>query len=78
MEIQKTLTVKELADILAIGRRQAYALVNSGKLHTIRVGTSIRIPKESVVNFLHGITAGETIDMEQDNDGRRKTYYRDR
>ena len=76
MEIQKTLTVKELADILAIGRRQAYALVNSGKLHTIRVGTSIRIPKESVVNFLHGITAGETIDMEQDNGDVQRKFRR--
>lgn len=37
-------TVPELAAILKIGRNAAYDLVKSGKIHSIRIGKSIRIP----------------------------------
>ena len=51
-------TVKELSEILNIGRKQAYELVNDRKIHSIRIGSTIRIPKWSVDKYL-GITNGE-------------------
>jgi excisionase family DNA binding protein len=49
------LTVGELRRILRIGRNQAYALVNSGRLESCRVGRgSIRIPKAALERFLRG------------------------
>jgi excisionase family DNA binding protein len=53
-EVPDVLTVRELCLILRIGRNQAYALVNSGRLGPCRVGGSIRVPKAAVERFLLG------------------------
>ena len=50
----EVITVEQFADALQIGRRQAYALVNSGAIYSARIGRSIRIPKAAVVRFLDG------------------------
>ncbi len=50
----KVLTVSELAERLRIGRSSAYQLVRAGHIRSIRVGSSIRIPAESVEQFLAG------------------------
>ena len=52
-------TVKELAEKLQIGRKQAYELVNDGEIYSIRIKTSIRIPKKAYEQYLNGITNGE-------------------
>lgn len=39
------LTVRELADLLRISRRKAYALVADGQVPSVRVGTAVRIPR---------------------------------
>ena len=44
--------VKELQQHLSIGQNSAYELVNSGKVHSIRIGHKIRIPKQSVIDFM--------------------------
>ena len=46
-------TVPELAAILKIGRNAAYDLVKSGKIHSIRIGKSIRIPHAALEEFLN-------------------------
>lgn len=46
-------TVPELAAILKIGRNAAYDLVKSGKIHSIRIGKSIRIPRAALEEFLN-------------------------
>lgn len=49
-----TLTVRDVADTLAIGRNAAYALVSEGILPSIRIGTQIRIPRDAFIRFLQG------------------------
>lgn len=49
-----TLTVRDVADTLAIGRNAAYALISDGVLPSIRIGTQIRIPRDAFVAFLRG------------------------
>jgi excisionase family DNA binding protein len=46
------LTVRELRNILRIGRNQAYALVNSGQIGARRFGGSIRIPRAAIERLL--------------------------
>ena len=51
-ELPLTVSVEELMPILGIGRNSAYELVRSGRLRSVRVGRKLRIPKESVMDFL--------------------------
>lgn len=48
------LTIAQLQSVLQIGRRMAYELVADGSIRSIRVGRSIRVPKDSVLAFLAG------------------------
>lgn len=45
-------TVTELGTVLRCGRNQAYALIRSGAIPSIKVGRVIRIPKRAVEEFL--------------------------
>ena len=45
-------TVNEVAKMLRIGRGNAYRLVNSGHIESIKVGSQIRVPKVCVIEFL--------------------------
>ena len=51
----EVLTPAQLQELLQIGRKQTYELINDGKIHSIRIGRSIRIPRQSVNEYL-GIT----------------------
>ena len=46
------LCVKQVAEILAISHNTAYELVRSGKIHSVRVGRSYRIPLDAVIDYL--------------------------
>jgi len=46
------LTVAEVAQALRVGIHQAYALVNSGALRSVRVGRAIRVPRAALDAFL--------------------------
>jgi excisionase family DNA binding protein len=46
------LTVKELREILYIGRNLAYALLESGTIRGFRVGRDWRIRKDEVRRFV--------------------------
>jgi excisionase family DNA binding protein len=48
------LDVKHIQKILGIGRRQAYKLATSGKFHTVRVGSRIKISKSVFLDWLRG------------------------
>ncbi|MDB3976453.1 helix-turn-helix domain-containing protein [Gammaproteobacteria bacterium] len=54
-------TVKELQQILKIGRKQAYEMIHDGTIFSVRIGSSIRIPKHAVDKFL-GISSGTEED----------------
>ena len=51
-EIPLTLRVEELMPILGIGRNTAYELVSTGQIRGIKVGSQLRIPKQSLIHFL--------------------------
>ena len=46
------LTVEEMASVLRIGRNPAYQLVKDGNIQSIRVGRSIRIPRNALIQFV--------------------------
>lgn len=52
--LPEVLNVSDIQQILGIGRRQAYELVNSGQFHVVRVGKSIKIHKDAFFNWLRG------------------------
>lgn len=49
---KRTYTVDEIAGILGIGKSSAYKLAKSGKFKIIRIGSSIRIIKQSFEDWL--------------------------
>lgn len=46
------LSVAEVAEVLAIGRNTAYALVRNGMLHSVRVGRQIRVSRDAIWRYL--------------------------
>jgi hypothetical protein len=48
------LDVTHIQEIMGIGRRQAYELVNSGKFHVVRAGKRIKVCKEVFFKWLTG------------------------
>ena len=46
------LTVNEVMDITKLGRTTVYRLMDAGKIHSIRIGTSRRITGESIEKLL--------------------------
>lgn len=46
------MTVEELQEALGIGRTMAYRLVNNGKIRCLRLGKTIKVPKQYLVDFV--------------------------
>lgn len=51
-QYEDVLTVRELQEILNIGRNSAYALMQSGDIPSFRVGKKWRVPKDAVLHYL--------------------------
>lgn len=51
-EYPDIMTVPQVAEALKIGRKAAYALVNGNHLGHIRIGRTIKVPKEMLVEFV--------------------------
>lgn len=47
------LTVEEVKEILQIGRKSAYRLVENNEIQHFRIGTKIRIPKQCLIDYLN-------------------------
>lgn len=45
-------TVKQLREMLGISRPLAYKLINDGYIQAVKIGTSLKIPKISVIHFV--------------------------
>lgn len=45
-------TVKQLREMLGISRPLAYKLINDGYIQAAKIGTSLKIPKVSVIHFV--------------------------
>lgn len=50
----KTYTREELTDILQVSLTTVGTLINEGKIFSIRVGKSIRVPEWSLSDYLQG------------------------
>lgn len=48
------LNVSDVQEILGIGRRQAYELVNSEAFHVVKIGKRIKIAKKVFLEWLQG------------------------
>lgn len=51
-ELPLTLKVEDLMPILGIGRNTAYKLVRSKQIHSVKIGRQLRIPKQSLIDYL--------------------------
>lgn len=51
-EYKDILTVKELYDILPLGKNKIYELLNNGCIKNIKIGKKILIPKKYLIDFL--------------------------
>jgi len=49
----KTYTIEEVAIQLGISKKTAYAIIRDGMIHSVRVGRSIRVSKESFERWLN-------------------------
>ena len=46
------MTVLQISEALHIGRNSAYNLVNSNSIRHLRIGSSIRVPKTCLVEYV--------------------------
>ena len=45
-------TVKQLRNMLGVSRALAYKLISDGEIQAVKIGTSLKIPKVSVINYV--------------------------
>jgi excisionase family DNA binding protein len=50
--LPEVLTVREAAAILRVGRNQLYQAIARGEVGAVRIGRSIRIPKQALLDLL--------------------------
>ena len=55
---RETLTVKQAAAVLGIGRNQAYQAAREGIIPSVRVGARILIPRVALERFLNEARQG--------------------
>ena len=46
------LTVKDLCEILDIGKNTAYRLLKSGEIRSVKIGKVYKIPKDFLIKYL--------------------------
>lgn len=46
------MTVDEVAKQLRVGRNSAYMLVKTGQIRCIKIGRTIRVPRNAVIEFI--------------------------
>jgi len=54
--------VNDIQELLGIGRDAAYQLCRSGSFRVLKVGSSLKIPKESFLRWLEGDEDGNVKD----------------
>ena len=50
------LSVKQLCEILCIGKNTAYRLLKSGEIRSIKIGKIYKIPKKDVRRYIEKLT----------------------
>ncbi|OMD88322.1 hypothetical protein BSK49_15110 [Paenibacillus odorifer] len=56
--MERLFTIKETMDILRLSYTTVYGMCHNGQLPSCKVGGSIRIPQESLRNFILNNTTG--------------------
>lgn len=51
--VVQVIKVEDLARMLSIGRNTAYELVRSGKIRSVKIGRTYRIPRTAVEEYLN-------------------------
>jgi excisionase family DNA binding protein len=54
------LTPTEAAQVLSISRSKLYELIGQGRLDTVRIDASRRVPRQSLVEFVRRLERDET------------------
>lgn len=54
-------TVEEVADILHIGRSTVFTLIKQGKLESIRLGRSRRVPIDAMQEYVNDLLSESRI-----------------
>ena len=72
MKTDPFLTVRQLADTLAVRPLMIYRLVEQGKLPAIRIGRIIRFDPDDVAAFLASVRVGLNGSKEGKTEGRRE------
>ena len=65
MSARLTLSVREAAAALGIGRGLAYQLLREGSLPSVRLGSRIVIPRAALEAFLDAQTDGRAPDVSE-------------
>ena len=52
-DYKDVLTVHELGQVLNISRNTCYKLLQNGTIKSIRIGTSYRIPKNYILDYIY-------------------------
>jgi excisionase family DNA binding protein len=61
VEMEKLLlTPEEAAERLSVGRSRIFELIGSGRLRSVRLGASRRIPTSALVEFVNELSASES------------------
>jgi len=63
--MEKLLTTDQVAEYLAVSRKTVYRIINAGKLNAIKVESIIRIPEESLKEYMD--SNKKTANNEQPN-----------
>ena len=52
-EYGEALLPNDLKDILHVGKNTVYKLLEEGKIKSIKIGNSYRIPKQNLIDYLY-------------------------
>jgi len=53
---------REVAELLSVSRSRAYELIASGEIESVRIGTSLRVPREALVRYVEKLRG---LDLDQ-------------
>jgi excisionase family DNA binding protein len=54
--LDRILTVKDVQDVLSVGRSYAYKLVQTGELKSVRVGRCVRVRGSDLQAYIEGLS----------------------
>ena len=57
-DYEEILTVEDVCNILRIGRKTIYSLLNSNTIENFKIGNTRRIPKQCLLNYINNMVNG--------------------